>query len=422
MALRTPYSVGTVLGTSSVNGRVVALLAAGIGFVWTLSGPVLSHERVTTSITFDREISRILTRKCVSCHSGGSLAFPLTTYEETRPWARAIQEEVLSRSMPPWRAVSGYGSFVNDGGLTRRELQTFVDWVEGGGPRNRDQKVIGSIGDSTAPQDKPLTRDFDRWQLGRPNLVRGLEAAAVTPPSRANFVTRTIVDLELNSDRRIRALEFRPGDRRALRAAYFWLEETGQWLASWTPWHTGTNLPGDVAYLLPAGSRIVAELHHGSAGDLQHSSGTEQTQDGGQIALYDAAGRPARCPSDFILRAEGEVPPHATNEKFQASMTLSDETTLLTLIPELHAGASWLEVRAQKPDGAVQVLLLLRDILHDWPTPYILDAPLSLPQGTELSVTTYYNNLGGTRRPGGVLMRISAHSSAGCAQVRVDTN
>ena len=391
-------------------------MAVGIGFVWALSSrPVLSHVRATTSITFDREISRILTRKCISCHSDGSLAFPLTSYEQTRPWARAIEEEVLSRSMPPWRAVAGYGDFVNDGGLTTRELQTIISWVEGNGPRNSDEKVILRPDEIQTPRGQRLTIDFDRWHLGQPSLVRQLDAAAVTSPAPAPAnVVRTVIDLELDSDRRIRGLEFRPGDRRALHAAHFWLEATGQWLGSWTPWHTAASLPDEVAYLVPAGSRIVAELHHGSGGERVH--------DTGEIALYYAIGSPANCPSELVLRAEGSVPPHAANEKFQASTTLPADTMLLALIPQLHEGARWLEVRARKPNGAVEVPLLVRNILHDWPTPYILDSPLPLPQGTELSVITYYENPTDESRPGGVRMRVSAYNGVGCAPARVDTN
>ena len=170
----------------------------------------------------------------------------------------------------------------------------------------------------------------------------------------------------------------------------------------------------EVAYLVPAGSRIVAELHHGSGGERVH--------DTGEIALYYAIGSPANCPSELVLRAEGSVPPHAANEKFQASTTLPADTMLLALIPQLHEGARWLEVRARKPNGAVEVPLLVRNILHDWPTPYILDSPLPLPQGTELSVITYYENPTDESRPGGVRMRVSAYNGVGCAPARVDTN
>jgi hypothetical protein len=383
-----------------VTRYLLSLTAAGAGLMWALwPGSALSHETVKTSVTFDREISRILSSRCITCHSDASLAFPLTTYEETRPWSQAIEEEVLSRHMPPWRAVAGYGKFANDGGLTTRELQTIVAWVQGNGPKSPDQTLIVTIDQGTTPQNLRLKPDFDRWQLGRPDLIRPVGSSSVAR-SQPGAAVRTVVDLEMKDDRRIRGLEFRPADRRGLRAAFFWLEASGQWLGSWTPWHGATSLPNDVAYLVPGGSRVVADLHY--QGAVPAAVG-----EAGQLGVYDAAGTPAQCPSDLILRTQGTVPPHATNQKFQAVTALTADTTLLALIPQLAEGARSLEVRARKPDGTVAVLLLVRDVLHDWPTPYILATPVRLPEGTELSATSYYSNASDRARDGGVDVRVS---------------
>src|ERR1700681_4693395 len=140
-------------------------LAGALTF-WTVSS--LSHEVVNTTVTYDREIVRILSRKCASCHSEKNLGMPLRNYEQTRPWSRAIEDEVLQRHMPPWRAVEGYGEFINDIGLTNTERQFVVSWVEGNGPRRKDEGFIGYIGESTVP-DKLLSPDFTKWQLGKPD-------------------------------------------------------------------------------------------------------------------------------------------------------------------------------------------------------------------------------------------------------------
>ena len=36
------------------------------------------------------------------------------TYQETRPWAKAIKTAVLSKKMPPWYADPKYGHFQNE--------------------------------------------------------------------------------------------------------------------------------------------------------------------------------------------------------------------------------------------------------------------------------------------------------------------
>lgn len=92
------------------------------------------HDVITTPITFSGEISRLFYSRCVACHRPGGSAFSLMTYEEARPWAKAIQEEVLERRMPPWGAVKGFGDFQNDQGLTQEQLELIAEWVEGGAP------------------------------------------------------------------------------------------------------------------------------------------------------------------------------------------------------------------------------------------------------------------------------------------------
>ena len=96
--------------------------------------PASGHERVTTKLTWSREIARIVYARCLTCHREGGGAFSLSTYAEARPWAVAIKEEVLMRRMPPWNAVKGFGRFKNDLGLTQEELSLIADWVEGGAP------------------------------------------------------------------------------------------------------------------------------------------------------------------------------------------------------------------------------------------------------------------------------------------------
>src|SRR5688572_4326508 len=102
-----------------------------------LAGAIASaspHDVITTSITWNREITRIVFDRCASCHNEKGTAFSLMTYAEARPWAVAIKEEVLSRRMPPWGAVKGFGEFRSDQGLTQEQLEIITAWVEGGVP------------------------------------------------------------------------------------------------------------------------------------------------------------------------------------------------------------------------------------------------------------------------------------------------
>ena len=103
-------------------------------FMSVFCGSLMAHDVITTKLTFSRDISRIFASRCVACHSAGS-SIPLVTYEDTRPWAVAIKEQVLSRAMPPWGAVKGFGQLTPDPSLTQEELMIIAAWVIGGAPK-----------------------------------------------------------------------------------------------------------------------------------------------------------------------------------------------------------------------------------------------------------------------------------------------
>lgn len=101
---------------------------------------VAAHETITTKLTWTREISRLVIARCQACHrAGGSAPMAFETYDQTRPWARAIQEEVSDRRMPPWDASKGFAEYKHDFALTPEEIKLFNDWVEGGAPKGDDK-------------------------------------------------------------------------------------------------------------------------------------------------------------------------------------------------------------------------------------------------------------------------------------------
>ncbi len=97
-----------------------------------------AHDPITTNFTWTQEVSRIIYKHCVSCHRRGGRAFSLVTYEEARPWAKAIRDEILARRMPPWGAVKGVGDFRDDPSLSQPEIDILVGWVEGGAPEGEE--------------------------------------------------------------------------------------------------------------------------------------------------------------------------------------------------------------------------------------------------------------------------------------------
>src|SRR5437762_14279568 len=114
---------------SSPRWISVATLIAAALCAWP--HPASSHETVSTTVLFDREIVRILNSHCVMCHVEGGPSFPLETYEQAWIQKRKISAAVIARRMPPWPAYSGYGRFANENVVTLRESQFLVAWMEG---------------------------------------------------------------------------------------------------------------------------------------------------------------------------------------------------------------------------------------------------------------------------------------------------
>ena len=138
--------------------RVVLPIALSVGLVQ-------AHDIITTKITFTKEISRLIYKRCATCHHEGGVAFSLTTYDQARPWAKAIKEEALERRMPPWEAIKGFGEFRDDRGLTEEELETISAWVEGGAPEG-ETKYLPSRSKLTAWQDPPAPKGSSEVVIG----------------------------------------------------------------------------------------------------------------------------------------------------------------------------------------------------------------------------------------------------------------
>ena len=362
---------------------------------------LVSHETLTTTVLFDREIVRILNSHCVMCHVENGPSFPLATYEQTWVQARKIRAEAIARHMPPWSAFPGYGQFANDNSLTLRETQFIVSWVEGSGPRNAG-RVFTNVADPNAPRPKQVRAepDFDHWHLGEPNSKIQLPANVIEA-EQGDTIRQAVVDLGLTSDRLLKGLEFKPGDRRVVRAVSFRVQETGQWLGNWTPWYGFMGLPEGVAWRIPAGAHIAAEIHYHGA--------RERTVEQGTLGLHWAGSARAGTVSGTVLEAKGEVPPGVASQRFSASARLPVSENIVALWPEVVPGVESIEVSAHKPDGTTEVLLFARNIRLDWPTPYIFKAPVPLANGTQLSVTAYYANAGSAPQPGGIRLTVAGY-------------
>ena len=147
--------------------RITGLLVFAIGaLVVPASATATENESAAADVpTFNADVAPILYENCASCHRKGQVApMPLTSYPETRPWARSIKAKVVAREMPPWFADPRYGHFKDPLTLSEAEIDTIAAWADGGAPQ----------GDGPAPDAPVFTSE---WQHDPPTRLRGRDAS-----------------------------------------------------------------------------------------------------------------------------------------------------------------------------------------------------------------------------------------------------
>jgi hypothetical protein len=344
-------------------GAVLAICAAVAWTAWPRAA--YPHNPTTTTVLFNREIATLLQRKCVQCHAEGKMAMPLVTYDQARPWAEAIKEETLARRMPPWPAEHGYGTFSNDIGLTPREFEFLISWIDGGVP----------VGTGDAPE---FVDHGAHWTLGTPDLV-------VSPPHGTSIEARStpafrrvVIDTGLTRDALVRGFDFKP-DPRVTRAAFLSIAGTDRYLGGWTPWQPATELPSGVAFRIPARAQIAV--------DVLYAGASQPQTDAPKLGLYLAAGAASGIVSTSTLRPAAA----SASGRVVGELKFPEARSLLSLRPELRPGGRSLEVKLLRPDGSSDVLLFVKSFRQDWQTPYVFAKPVAMPAGSVVQAIGYFD-------------------------------
>jgi hypothetical protein len=214
-------------------------VAAGITWTWSRAD---AHLRITTTVTWDREIAPIVQARCLSCHGAGvKHTMPLTTYAEARPWARAIKHQVVTRRMPIWHAARGYGDFANDPSLSPFEIALIVAWVDGGAP----QALAATPGGSAAAPPVAALPESSAM----PGAAPAARALALRCGDRALMPGQLLgLKPQMATGGSMKVVLARPDGRREILG----------WFRDFDPAVTPTYWLRTPA-VIPRGSRIIAE-------------------------------------------------------------------------------------------------------------------------------------------------------------------
>ncbi|MBI4476331.1 MAG: cytochrome c [Acidobacteria bacterium] len=335
--------------------------------------------------TYTKEIAPILNRRCVECHRAGMFApMALTSYDEVRPWARAIKHQVTTREMPPWSADPRYGEFENDPRLTEQEIATIAAWADQGAPR-------GDAKDLPPPPVFP-----DGWTIGTPDVVFTMAEEFTIPASDEVPYQYFRIPTNFTEDKWVTAYEVRPGNRAVVHHVIASAQPGGNnprdertpgrvGLGGLTPNKPGVVLPRGVARRVPAGADIIFQVHY-------TANGVEQ-KDRTSIGLMFAKEPPVKTSGGgSIMQFAFVIPPGADNHEVRGSRTLTEDTWLTDMMPHMHIRGKDMTYTAYYPDGRSEILLSVPKYNFNWQITYRLKQPKLLPKGTRLEVVAHFDN------------------------------
>jgi hypothetical protein len=329
---------------------------------------------------------------------------PFLTYQQTRPWARAIREAVLLKKMPPWFAEPGGGPFSNDRTLTKEEVDTLVRWADAGAPE----------GD---PKDSPPLRHWiDDWNIPKPDVVLEMPAPFPLPASGDVEYQYIVIPTRLKEDKWVAMAEMRPGSPAVVHHAVVYIREPGStWLQGakpgvpyvppgrtprerllngsttsdillvYAPGNIPEKWPQGSAKLIKAGSDLVFQMHYTPNGHA--------LKDQTRVGLIFAPTVPDRRVLTLQLGNDRFViPPGHPDYRVAAWGTLPNDATLLSLFPHMHLRGKSFEYNLVEPGGKLRTLLRVSPYNFYWQLSYRLARPLALPAGTKLECVAYFDN------------------------------
>jgi len=350
-------------------------------------------------VTWTKQIAPLVWKNCAGCHRPGQVApFSLLTYADVKKRAEHVDEVVSLHRMPPWKPADGYAAFLDRRGLTQEEIDLIGKWVDDGAKE----------GD---PKDLPPTPVFsDDWMLGTPDIVLTMPEVYSIPADGPDIYRCFVMPLGLEKDTAVGAIEFRPGNRRVVHHALFFLDTMGLaetkdkadegpgytsfggpgfpptgGLGGWAPGAMPRFLPDGLGRLALKGSDLVMQIHY-------HPDGKPET-DQSTIGIYFVK-KPATnyVGSIPLTKRKFTLPAGDARTKLTAEFGAPVDLHAIGVVPHMHLIGKEMKAWAVLPDGKEVPLVWIKDWDFNWQDQYLYQEPIALPKGTKLMMEAYYDN------------------------------
>ncbi len=400
-----------------------------IAFLVSLSACLVSelaeaHTRISTDITWSGDIREILRQKCMICHHPGGMAPPYADFTfygtDTNPgawaWRQAMEEEIITGRMPPWKPDKRFGAFSNSKALTQEEIDLIVAWSRGGGPQGPQR-------------DLPVPDEFlnPDWQFGQPDLVFALQEPFVFSADDQHASHSVTFPVEIEKDAWITAYEFFPGNPQVIFSIKAFAHDPEgfepqpievELQQEYDPLATEEELELTRMRKMPSGTHFIGQWVRGDQPVLMPTAGGRILRKGSTIELRIEYERPdfaeavdvqdqskfglflAKLNEEIDLLVESvqvaaddfTIKAGEADAKVVTSFTTQENVHLIGLHPEMGPLAKNLLVSATYPDGLTKTLMWLPEYKRKWMASYIFEEPIAAPLGTKIDLVAHYNN------------------------------
>jgi peroxiredoxin len=338
-------------------------------------------------VTYSKEVVRILQANCQECHRPGQIGpMSLLAYDDARDWAETIREVVEDGRMPPWHADPRYGKFRNERRLPPEQRDQILQWIDQGCPRGNDK-------------DLPPPRDFvTGWAIHQPDLILSMDkeydVPAVAPKGGIPYRYFT-VDPHFTEDRWVVEAEAKAGAADVVHHIIVFVVAPGQIfnpdspgntvLCGMAPGDTALRLPVGTAKRIPAGSKLIFQLHYTPNGQARKDRSSVGILLAKESPRYEAKALP-------VLNYMFRIPPGVPNYLIESRHRFRDDSVILGFMPHMHLRGKDFLYEAVYPDGRKETLLSVPRFNFGWQSSYILAEPLAMPRGTVIHCVAHFDN------------------------------
>lgn len=391
-----------------MKSRIAVLTAFG---ALSLALPAFANDaavpaRGADAPTWAKDVAPIVYEHCAGCHRPGQIGpMALLTFEQVRPWAKAIREQVSARKMPPWFAHPDSRDMKGDLNLSDAKLQTILAWVDAGTPRGN-------------PNDAPPQPEFETfeggWQLKQPDLVLEYPEAFNVGKEVDDEYRCFPIALGLDHDVWLKSVEFQPGNNEVVHHFILFDDKTGrvpkkdastpepgcecgqmdsdlagsEVLQMWAPGNVQPMYPEGVGKLIPAGANLVLQVHY------HNVSGADQ-MDQSRIGLHLAQPSETinkRLLGQLVSAWQLDIPAGEDNVEHQAVYVADKDMTLYTTGAHMHYRGKDMGLWAEKPDGEKETLIWVPNFDFNWQLTYEFVEPYKAPKGTKFTMISHHDN------------------------------